>query len=143
MTGKPIRKAEKRGTVPLLNQIKANRMILITGTALSTMTIGLTSKEKKGLLPARIPKIVALMTMIKKLSRALDTVIPTCKANGEDEAKAAKAFTTGPTSGSRIWLSISIAPSCQTSMSNREEPKTTRCRFVRVFIGYLLQIQCI
>jgi hypothetical protein len=106
--------------------MNAKRMMLITGTALRTTIKGLTIKEKKGLLPARIPRTVALTIIIKKLSSALSTVKPTCKANGEDEDNVTKAFQTGPTRGSRIWLSRASAPNCHTIMSNRDEQKTTR-----------------
>ena len=71
-----VRKAEKTGTAPVLNQINAIRITLITGVALNTAIRGSNSVSIFLLLPARIPKTEPDTTIIKKLSRARRTVAP-------------------------------------------------------------------
>jgi hypothetical protein len=102
MTGNPIRNAEKSGTVPLENQMKASRMILITGTAFNVVTKGRKKVESKEYLPASTPRIEALTRMIKKLSNALRTVNRTLEVKTGSRAKPSKVVKTGPRLGSKI-----------------------------------------
>lgn len=69
--GNPIKNAEKIGTVPVLNQINANKITLITGVVFKTVKTGVINQLNNLYLPARVPKIVANTTIIIKLSRAL------------------------------------------------------------------------
>ncbi len=76
-----MRKALNKGTVPLVNQMNASKIIAITGVALHITNSGVRNAFMKGKNPLSNPSNVETDTMMRKLTAPLMSVVETCCQN--------------------------------------------------------------
>lgn len=115
-----MRKAEKTGTAPVRNQMKAKRMTLITGVALKTVIRGLMILLNMGYRAARMPVSAPVQTIRIKLSSARKTVKARSVANwGEKMASSWEKTSCGV--GRIIGAFKAKAPRCHRRMSAKED----------------------
>src|SRR5690554_4790055 len=112
MTGNPIKKAENSGTVPLENQMKANKITDITGVALKSTKKGTRKACTRLEYPAKIPKKLPTIKIKRKLRKARPIVVIIFNENGFCCTRETNADNVVPGVGRMTAASNQTAPTC-------------------------------
>ena len=137
MTGNPIKKALNIGTVPLVNQMNANKIIAITGVALQITNKGVKKDFMNGKNPLNNPKKVETETIIIKLIPPRTSVVETFSQNVGLFTILINASSVSIGEGSKTGMFSNFAPMYQDNRSNRVETTTMSLFFqIEIFIRY-------
>lgn len=130
--GKAMRKEAKTGTVPVLNQMYARRITLITGVALSRVTGTLIAVSKSLLEPAATPRAAPQTVMRTKLLSALSTVEATSVKKDGEETSVPSEERTSSGEGRIIRDPVIEDASC-----HRSSRTITEIRLIKRFLLFM------